>query len=172
MKTAVRDWLSPVRAKASLLVEYSLVLAAAGLLAMNIETSGVTLNGRMWPLVVLVLLGLIASLLLLITLLAPAPGDPDGTAGAPGENDGRGRPGRRYAMMAVYAGFVVLLPSLGFALATAAFVPVAARMLGMPPRIKHIALSLCIAIAIYLLFSAVFSIPLPEGRLVRLPSLL
>lgn len=154
-------------ANRGLFAEVVFVLAAVGALAFELQNSGLTVQSRMWPLIILGFMALTAVLLLVSALLAGPPDSSQETAEEPSSQAGRDRPLNRYKMMVAYAALVLLLPHLGFALTTMIFVPVASLLLDMPLRLKYIALSLAVALGIHMLFSEAFSVPLPEGPLER-----
>lgn len=156
--------LSGVRVDRRLLAEAAVALAIIGMLTLNLQRSGLTMNSRMWPLVILGAMGAVA-LTLMASAFSGRNSVPDGDVGVqdpavPGERE---LPFHRYGMMAAYAALILVLPYIGFALSTVVFVPVAARILGMPLRAKPVALALVTGLAIYLLFTFAFHVPLPKG---------
>ncbi|MGD9866744.1 MAG: tripartite tricarboxylate transporter TctB family protein [Hyphomicrobiales bacterium] len=148
-------------ANRALIAEILVVLVAVGILLRDLSVSGLTINSTLWPTILLVLMG-ITALLLLIPVKGAEAGQ-DTVEKASGREVDESR--RRYCMMAIYAVYVLALPFLGFGLATLLFIPVTARLLGMPLTLAQIAVALATAVGVYLLFQVVFNVPLPAGPL-------
>jgi len=149
-----------VSANRRLIIESLVVLVLTGLLLYNLETGSLSFNSRIWPLVILIPMGLIAVSILMSVFVGNDPVPP-----APVDDEIRDAPIRRYSMMVLYSVYILALPYLGFALVTILFVPVASKILGMQLRLSCIAQSVVVAVVIYFLFAVAFKVPLPEGTL-------
>lgn len=148
-------------ANRALIAEILVVLGAVGILLYDLNSSGLTTNSTQWPTILLVLMGVTALMLLIPVRSAGA--DEDTARNAPRREAAEST--RRYCMMAIYAAYVLALPYLGFALATLLFVPIAARLLGMPLTLTQVTIAIATAVGVYLLFQVAFNVPLPEGPL-------
>lgn len=149
------------------IIEVVMVFAVVGALVADLQLSGLTMNSRAWPLIILGLMAVVALSMLPGALARNSSSGVSGdTVSEKPDTDGQvatESPAKRYGMMAVYSAFIISLPYLGFLVATLIFVPIASRLLGMPSTMKHILFSLVAAVSIYLLFGVAFGVPLPEG---------
>lgn len=147
------------RVNRRLVVEAIVALAIVGGLTLNLQMGGTSFNSRVWPLVLLALMAVVAAVLFLSGLLGGGRRSGEAVSGATDVE----RSWRRHGIIVAYTILVLTLPSAGFALTTLVFVPLAACVLGMPRRAKSFAIALALAIGIYLMFTVVFDVPLPHG---------
>ena len=68
-------------------------------------------------------------------------------------------------MIAVFAAWILAMPTLGYVVVTFAAVLVLAKLLGLEGRLKPLALSVATALATYVLFDRLLYLDLPRGLL-------
>jgi hypothetical protein len=145
-----------ITTEAATLVEYAAIAVVAGIIFSELLRSSISFSSKVWPYVILALIGLVllASGATLIVGRSQAESSESLVLDAPE---------RRWALIAAYVAYVVLLPYLGFLAATAAFMVGAALAYGCGLRPVPLVLALATATAIYVTFVLGFGVPLPSG---------
>jgi hypothetical protein len=146
-----------------LLSEMLAALVVAGLFLRELYSRPLIDSTRTWPLLVLVFIMVVAGLQVAAALWHLRR-DRIVQGVGPSQEEWP-HPGRRYALMAAFAAYVLALPHLGYAVASALFIPVGGAILGMPLTIRNIALGVAMAAGAYLLFVVAFEVPMPDGLL-------
>ena len=146
-----------------LLLEMLAALVVGGLFLSELYSRPLIESTRTWPLLVLVLVVTVAGSQVAAALWHLR-GDRTAQEAGPPQAEWR-HPGRRYALMAAFAAYVLALPHLGYAVASMLFMPVGGVILGMPLTIRNIALGVAIAVSAYLVFVVAFEVPMPDGLL-------
>jgi hypothetical protein len=138
-------------------------LVVAGIFLRELYSRSMIDSTRTWPLLVLVLIIVVAGLQVGAALVHLNRGP--GLEAEASLREEWPHPGRRYALMAAFAIYVLALPYLGYAVASALFIPVGGAILGMPLNARNVALGVAMAVGAYLLFAVAFQVPMPDGPL-------
>ena len=146
-----------------LLWEMLATLAVASLFLRDLYSRPLIESTRTWPLLILGLIVLVAGIQLGVALWHVGRARTL-QAGAPPQHEWP-YPYRRYALMAAFAVYVLALPHLGYAVASAIFIPVGGAILGMSLTARNVALGVAMAVGAYLLFVVAFEVPMPDGLL-------
>lgn len=146
-----------------LLSEMLPILVAASLFLRELYSRPLIDSTRTWPLLVLSLIMVVAAFQVAIALWLVGR-DRAMQAAAPPQDEWP-YPRRRYALMAAFAVYVLALPHLGYAVASALFVPLGGTILGMSLTARNVALGVAMAVGAYLLFVVAFEVPMPDGLL-------
>ena len=166
-----------MRAQVRLLLEMLGALAIGGLFLRELYAKPLIESTRAWPRVVLACALAVAAFLALSAMWGLVRGNPHRPSGrepaavAADAEPEWPYPGRRYALMAAFALYVLALPVLGYAIASALFIPVGGIILGMPPGLRTLAFSVAMALAVWVVFVVLFNVPMPEGLLPPPPRL-
>lgn len=143
------------------LIEMAVVVVAACALLYALLTKPAMTATRMWPLTILVMMVVVG---LVIAGHAAWHARPVGNESSKRPSDTQfDLPVRRYALMAVFAVYVVAVPYAGFLVATTLFMAGASFLLSAQRRTSVAVWAAGGAIAIHLLFVKLFDVPLPRG---------
>lgn len=121
-----------------------------------------------YGIIVLVFLAGTSAILVVQDMMAQHRGQPDLAEVGAGETSKSAAYGLVLAAFAIVAGYIALLPYLGFRISTALFVAIFQGVLDRPRTLRHWAVLILIALGTsaisYILFEQYLSVLLPRGR--------